>query len=129
MPEIDRKALGEDGQAHAEDQHRHIDVEVGLMRKGIFGQSRDDRADRLVSSDHSKSCPGNRKEQRFGQQLPHDLEASGANGSPCGELMLAGRASRQQQNRKVAAANRQEKRHRSEKQVHRPLQLAGVGVG
>ena len=41
--------------------------------------------------------------------------------------MLTGRAARQEQNRDVAAADSEQQRDSPEKQVHRRLEIAGVG--
>ena len=115
-----------DCQAHAEKQHRHIDVEIGLVGKGIFGQPGHDESQRPVGQHHAQSRADQGKQQRLRQQLPHNPEAAGSHRRAHRQFVLPRRAPRQQQNRNIAATNRQQQGHRPEKQIKRAPKVAHV---
>ena len=81
-----------------------------------------------IGDKHAQSRPDQRQEQRFGEELAHDAESARAHGGADSKLMLTGRAARKEKNRDVAAADSEQQRDGPEEQVHRLLEIAGVGL-
>ena len=69
------------------------------------------------ASKHTETRANERKNDRLGKQLPDNAAPAGPYGRAHSKLMLAGRASREQQNGDVAAPNGQQQPYGAKKQI------------
>ena len=66
--------------------------------------------------------------QRFAEQLALNPSPARSDGAAYGELVLAGRAAGEQQDRHIGASNQEQKSHRSEEQEKRSAEALHVSL-
>ena len=67
-----------------------LECDRRFVRERAFGEQRDDHADGAISEKHFQDASGEGEQQRFGEQLPNQAAAVGANGGAHGKLMPPG---------------------------------------
>ena len=83
-------------------------MEIGFVRKRIFGQPGHDESQRPVGQHHAQPRADQGQQQRLRQQLAHNPETAGSHRRAYRQFVLARRAPCQQQDRNVGATNRQQ---------------------
>ena len=94
-----------------------MDVKISFVGERLLREPLNYEPQAPVCEQHAETRANERKNDRLGKQLSDNASPAGPYGRAHGKLMLAGRASREQQNGDVAAANRQQQPYGAKEQI------------
>src|SRR5580692_7908591 len=94
-----------------------MDVKVRLIGERAFRQAGNDESKALVGDEHAEARSRQGENQRFREKLANDASRAGTHSGADSKFMLAGGASRQQENGNIAAADSQQRAHGAKQQV------------
>ena len=113
-----RRRQSEDHARHRRDrqreqQHGHVDGDLGLVGDRIRRHERQDDSQRTVGERRAGHAARHRQKHALGQQLPHQTPAAAAERGAHRHLPLPARGSREQQVRDIGARNQQQQADRA----------------